>query len=80
MRSNSVFAVEYSWEPFTASVDVADISPAATFWIRRSVPPPPIVTAPTDCPPAKLVNVVSSISVFLTRPNAPPVVFVEVTT
>ena len=38
----------------TASVDVADTRPAATFVIVRSAPLSPILNVPTAVPPAKL--------------------------
>ena len=52
-------ATEYNWLPFTASVDVAEISPAATFLICRSAPALPTDTEPlaTEPTPAKPPNV-----------------------
>ena len=49
----SVAITEYSWLPFTASVDVDVIRPAATFWICRSLPALPTETTPTGLVPAK---------------------------
>ncbi len=56
-----VDATEYSWLPFTASVDVAVTRPAATFWICRSLPAEPTDTTPTGDVPANPPNVVPPI-------------------
>ncbi|CAB3810916.1 hypothetical protein LMG27177_07594 [Paraburkholderia fynbosensis] len=46
----------YSWLPLTASVEIALICPAATFWIcRGAVAEPTLITSPAaGAPPAKL--------------------------
>ena len=43
-----------NWDPLTASVEVADTRPAATFVMVRSAPLSPILNVPTAFPPAKL--------------------------
>ena len=46
--------VAKSWLPLTASVEVAVSWPAATFWICRSAPAVPTLTAPAGVAPAKV--------------------------
>ena len=46
--------VAKSCEPLTASVEVAVSWPAATFWICRSLPTVPTLTAPAGVAPAKV--------------------------
>ena len=50
----SLALVAYNWLPLMASVEVAEISPAATFITRRSRPAEPTDTAPAAVLPAKL--------------------------
>ncbi len=48
----TAWLVAKSWLPFTASVDVAESSPAARLTICRSVPTPPTLTTPLAAEPA----------------------------
>ncbi|MDI9647916.1 hypothetical protein QM306_05625, partial [Burkholderia cenocepacia] len=49
--------VELSWDPFIASVLVAEIRPAATLVIVRSAPELPTLTVDPGAVPAKLYSV-----------------------
>ena len=48
MFEPKVLATVYSWLPLMASVLLAPIRPAATFWIRRSEPAAPTLTTPAE--------------------------------
>jgi hypothetical protein len=78
MLETVVLATEYNWLPLMASVLLALTRPAATFWIRRSVPGAPTLTTPAaELAPAYVPKVWPPIVVLLTVP-VPPVAVVAV--